>query len=404
MKQAINPQAILYLIVFLLIISCGYEKKNQNEKEKRIVEEIDIRQLPVRNLFSFKRPIDNCRFVALETTDESLIGEIDKVSVEGNLIFIKDNNDKLLVFDIYGKFLNKIGRIGQSREELLSFVDFYVNKNNGYVGILDIMRSRMVRYTLDGKYISSHDCAKEMNEAYNIIGVMGDDLLIGMSNHKNSKYAYISVSKKDYSLTGSYLPYNVVGNIPCIPLRSVAGYAADGFFMTINFSDTIYKFIDNNIPEPILMVKSEQKVINSKVLSDLNGMNLEIDADAGPILKNKGFSVGISRIFVTDAYLNIAYPLPNYNSVNMFYCLETGKTYKSNTKKSDFFGQSWKGALTTTEDEIVYSIEADRAIELKDKTDLFVNKEVLETIKDVEEFDNPVLVFFSSGYESGDEK
>lgn len=402
MRQIVNFLVVFYLIVFLLIISCRNEKEKLNEKGKQTVEEIDIRQLPVKNLFSYKRPIDNCRFVALETTDESLIREIDKVRVENDLIFVKDDNDNLFVFNMSGKFLNKIGSIGQGGEELISFVDFYVNKNSGYVGILDVMRSKILRFTFEGKYISSHSYAEEMKESYNFIGLLGSDLLISMRNNKNSEYAYITVSENNYSLKKKYFPYSIIGNVSSAPMRSIAGHSINGFYVTAYFSDSIFKFTDKNIPEPILLVKSEQKIANSRILSDINAMDLETAFDANSILRNKGFSIGVSKIYVTGTFLNIDYPMPNYQSANIFYCLKSGNAYKSIADRSDFFGQGWGPALTTTEAEIIYAVEAERIIELKKETDLFVDKGVLETIRNVEEYDNPVLVFFSSGYESGD--
>lgn len=402
MRQIINPLAVFYLIIFFLMISCRNEEEKKNEKEKQLVQKIDIRQLPVKNLFSYKRPIDNCRFVALETTDECLIREIDKVSIENNLIFVKDDNDNLFVFSMSGKFLNKIGSIGQSGEELLSFTDFYVNKNSGYVGIFDVLRSKILRFTFDGKYISSHSCAKEMSESYNFISLLGSDLLIGMRNNMNSKYAYITVSENNYSLKKSFFPHSIIGNVSSTPMRYIASHSTNGLYVTTYFSDTIFKFTDKNIPEPILLVKSEQKIATPKILSDINAMDIETAFDANSILRNKGFSVGVSKIYVTDTFLHIDYPMPNYKSANIFYCLKSGKTFKSITDRSDFFGQGWGPAFTTTEQEIVYAIEADRILELNNKPDLFVNSEVLETIKNVEEFDNPVLVFFSSGYGSRD--
>lgn len=394
---------LFYMFLFLVIISCGDGKEKQNGKGLSNVVEIDIRQLPVKNLFSYKRPIDNCRFVPLETTDESLIGEIDKVCVEGDLIFVKDDKKNLFTFSMSGKFLNKIGSVGQGGEELISFVDFYVNKEKGYVGIFDVLKSKMLRFSFDGKYISSHSCAEEMNESYNIVGIIGDDLLLGMRNNKDSQYAYITVSENDYSITGSYLPYPVIGSVSSTPMRSIAGYSTHGFYVTAQFSDSVYQFSDKNIAEPILTVRSDLKVVNPKLLSELNAIDLETDFDAGPILRDRGFSVGLSSIYVAGTFLNVHYPLPNYQSADIFYSIKRGKAYRSTANRSDFFGQGWGPALTTTDEEIVYGMEADRIIELKDEADLFVNKEVLEPIKDVEEFDNPVLVFFSSGFDFADD-
>lgn len=393
MKRLIIFNFLIFIGILFISISC-------KKKESNSVYAIDVDQLEIKNLFSYKRPIDNCHFVALETTNECLIGEIDKVCVENDMIFVKDKNKNLFVFTKSGKFLNKIGSIGRGPEELLSFVDFYVNNNNKYVGIFDAYRSKMLRFTFNGKFISSHSCTKEMNYSYNIIGQLGSDLLISMRNYKESKYAYIAVNESDYSFKGGHLPFSIIGNVSCSPGRSIASHSKNGFYTTAYFSDLIFNFSDKNVPEPILFVKSKQKNADAKTLSDLNDMNLETALDAGPILRNKGFSTGLRSLYATDDFLNVDYPMPNYQSCNIFYCVESGKAFKSITDRGDFFGQSWGPALTTTHQEIVYALQAQRIIEIRKKPELFTDIKVLEPVKNVDEYDNPVLVFFSSGYKA----
>lgn len=391
MRRLIILRFIVWVSISFFVLSCKKEVPN-------FAATIDVDQLEVKNLFSYKRPIDNCRFVALETTNECLIGEIDKVCIENNLIFVKDINSNLFVFTISGKFVNRIVSIGQGGEELLSFVDFYVNKDRKYVGVYDVLKSKILRFTFDGKFISSHSCTQKIENSCNIVGQLGSSLLIGMRNNKESKYAYITIDESDYSFEKEYLPFSIIGNISCTPMRSIATCSNKGFYTTTFFSDSIFEFTQQSIPRAVLLVKSEQKIADAKTLSGLNGMELETASDAGLSLRQKGFSVGISNIYATDDFININYPMPNYRSCNIFYCIKSGKSYKSITDRSDFFGQSWGAALTTTGKEIVYALQAERVLEICENSELFTDEKVLEQVKNVREEDNPVLVFFSSGY------
>lgn len=392
MKGFSIDKHLIIIGLISIVLSCKKESTHS-------VFTIDVDHLEVKNLFSYKRPIDNCRFVVLETTNDCLIGEIEKVRVESDLIFVKDENKNLFVFTMNGKFLNKIGNIGQGSEELLSFVDFYINSNKKYVGIYDVLRSKVLRFSFDGKYINSYNCTEKMIESYNIVGQIGNDLLIGMRNNHESEFAYILVSEVDYSFKKGYLPFSIIGNVSCSPLKSIASQSKNGIYNTTYFSDYIFKLSGKNILEKVLFVKSNQKVADAEILSELNAMNLETASDASAILRRKGFSAGVRSVYSTDEYLYINYPLPNYESCCIFYNTETGVSYKSITDKSDFFGQSWDAALTTTDKEIIYALQPERIIELKNLSDLFADTKVLENIKSVQEFDNPVLVFFSSGYE-----
>lgn len=391
---------ILIAVVITTLISTLLSCKKEMTSS---VHTIDVNQLEVKNLFSFKRPIDNCRFVALETTNESLMGEIDKICIEDELIFVKEKNQKLFVFSMSGKFLNKIGSIGQGPEELLTLVDFYVNKEKKYVGIYDCWGSKIVRYSFDGKFISSHNCTKKMNYRSGIIGQKGNDLLVGMSNYKDSRYAYLAISEENYNLVGEYLPYSIVGvgTASCSLASRSASHSINGFFATTLFSDSIYKFNQQNIPKPILLIKSEQKIVDAKTLSDINDMKLELAIDATSIFRKKGFSVGMLDIYATDEFLQINYPMPNWQSCEFFYCVETGKAYKSTEFRMDFFGNGFGNEATaTTSKEIVYALQAERIVELRENPELFSDKNILESVKNVGEYDNPVLAFFTSGYDA----
>jgi len=387
-------QKILLIAVLLIVISC---KKKEVPTHVKV---IDVDQLEVNNLFSFKRPIDNCRFVALETTDESLIGKIKKVRVEKDLIFILDNTENIFVFDMSGKYLNKIGKKGQGNEELITLVDFYINKDQKYIGILDVMRQKIVRFTYEGKYISSLSYSKKMEYGINLLGMKGSDLLVGTSNCDENDYVYLIVNESDYTFKGEYLPFGIKGKMSCSYSENSSSSSKNGIYATTLFSDFVFKFSENNIPKPILMIKSKQKTADETVLSYINDMNLESAFEGLSMLKKSGFSTGINMIYATDDFLYIDFPMPNYQSCDIFYHQESGRVYKSTTYCDDFFGQGYGAALTTTSTEIVHEIDAERIIELRKQQGLFKDLKILESIKNVQQYDNPVLVFFSSGYKS----
>lgn len=392
-------------IVKIIIFSALFLHFSCKEKapESHSVKMVDIEKLEVNNLFSFKRPIDNCRFVALETTDECLLGEIKKVVIENNLLFIHDKNQKLFVFDKAGMYLNQIGVIGQGNDELLSFIDFYVNKDRKYVGIYDVYKGKILRYKFNGQYIGSYNCPNDLMNIAHFVGLNGNDLLVSMKNYNNnyskSLYNYIVLNENDYSLKAEHLPFGVVGTVSCTPAKSSTSANNEGLYVTAFLSDTIYRLSANESLEPFIVVKSSQvKMADSKLLEGINDMKLEASLDAISILRERGYSQGLYNVFATDDFLRIEYPLPEYQVCEFFYNLKTGVAYKSVTIRNDFFGQSWRSAVTSTDTEIVYALQPERAIELRKSPKLFKDKKVLNAIKSVSEFDNPVLVFFTSGY------
>ncbi len=395
-------KSIIKVIIFAALFSQFSCKETAPDSES--VKVIDVETLAVKNLFSYKRPIDNCRFVALETSDECLLGEIEKVVIEHDLIFVHDNNKKLFVFDKTGKYLNQIGVIGQSNEELLSFMDFYVNKDRKYVGIYDIYKGQILRYNFNGQYIGSYNCPKDLVNMSHFVGLNEGDLLVSMRNFSNnyskSLYNYIVLNENDYSLKAECLPFSVVGTVSCSPNKSSTSANNEGLYVTAFLSDTIYRLSANKSLEPIIVVKSSQvKMVDSKLLESIHDMKLEASLDAISILRKRGYSQGLRNVFATDDFLRIVYPMPEYQVCEIFYNLKTGAAYKSTTIRTDFFGQSWSvDAIATTDTEIVSILQPERIIELRESPKIFKDKKVLNALKSVREFDNPVLAFFTSGY------
>jgi hypothetical protein len=99
--------------------------------------------------------IDTFRLVKLELTDESLIGEIDKLDVFEDRIYIMDMmTSSLFVFDINGKYLFKINNVGQGPQEYIQLDFFDIDRKNRQLVLTDLMGYWIMRYDMGGKFIS----------------------------------------------------------------------------------------------------------------------------------------------------------------------------------------------------------------------------------------------------------
>lgn len=68
-------------------------------------------------------------FIPLETNDSCLFSEIREIEIVDNKIYIIDNKRSgLLVFDISGKFITKIGNLGNGPGEYVTPSNFNINK------------------------------------------------------------------------------------------------------------------------------------------------------------------------------------------------------------------------------------------------------------------------------------
>lgn len=90
--------------------------------------------------------------VPLETLDESVLGGIWQLQVTANDIWIRHYKDgRIYRFSRTGKYLNKVGKIGQGNEEYIQCSDFFVDEEQKEVYIVSTYNGVYV-YNFDGIY------------------------------------------------------------------------------------------------------------------------------------------------------------------------------------------------------------------------------------------------------------
>ena len=96
---------------------------------------------------------------------DAVVGDIDKVMVDDGKLFILHNpasnsfeyeeRPEISVFDMDGKFLNKIGRKGRARNEYQNIRSWCLDTRRKEVVIVDASFTLIKRYTYDGNFVSS---------------------------------------------------------------------------------------------------------------------------------------------------------------------------------------------------------------------------------------------------------
>jgi hypothetical protein len=145
-------------IIFLLfLIQCFFnsclnyrpvkdEDKNANPINIKIRGDIN-NSLQIDSIFR------DIKTIPLETKSACLVSYINKVMFYEDKIFILDDKQKLLVFNINGKFLYQIGKIGRGPGENTQQKDFDIDKN-GNIYLLDYQRIQ--KYNINGAFLKSY--------------------------------------------------------------------------------------------------------------------------------------------------------------------------------------------------------------------------------------------------------
>jgi hypothetical protein len=98
--------------------------------------------------------VDSVRFIKLETTDESLIGEILHVIFHEGLYYVNDRiSSSILVFDWTGKYKFKISNKGRGPGEYIEISRLLLDEKNRQILIYDVHSRKMIYYTFDGEFI-----------------------------------------------------------------------------------------------------------------------------------------------------------------------------------------------------------------------------------------------------------
>ena len=144
-----KPLNLFFLFFLIIIVSCGAEEEEQSAGLKTY--EVDL-EAELTSLFDV---VTDVEFTVLEESENSLIGSIGKLVIDGDdFIVITGNRGKAMRFNREGKYLSGISERGKGPEEYASITDLMVVDN--HLLLLDASRQRITKWTKDWEYDSAY--------------------------------------------------------------------------------------------------------------------------------------------------------------------------------------------------------------------------------------------------------
>lgn len=128
---------IIKILIFLTIVE--FTPFQLIQKISKSVEPTKSRIIipvngAINNLLQIDSIFQDIKAVPLETKDECLISNINKVIFFENKMFLQDQSQRLFAFSMDGKFLYEIGKIGRGPKEFPELRDFDIDeKGNIYI-------------------------------------------------------------------------------------------------------------------------------------------------------------------------------------------------------------------------------------------------------------------------------
>ncbi|TKG94743.1 6-bladed beta-propeller [Puteibacter caeruleilacunae] len=270
----------LILIPILLISSCVNQTPKNTISGNRIVTQqvipdtllnINIDTLPIAYDIKFSSIFKSVKLIPLETKPECLIGYIDQIQVYNDRIYILDSTKarSLMVFNMDGTFIRKIGSKGRGRGEYLSPSVFAINKTDGTIHILDRRSNRIICYTTNGEIVKEFKLSKKGSVSQ--FTILDNAYFFSLTPSYKRPTVHLMLKQAINSKTTvNIFPLNTHGlgfNQPINYSMNFYQGNNDVKYTRILF-DTIYSITDDRI-KPFITINTSNKITPS----DIDEMN-----------------------------------------------------------------------------------------------------------------------------------
>ena len=384
---------ILFILI-LVNLSCKREIKPKIKKDEKnsttylfednLTLNVDTLRFKINDkLLKLDQTFSSFKIVPLETNRESLLGSPKKMIFKNELVYIHDStkgNNSILVFDLSGKHISSLNKIGKGPGEYMGISNFSVDEE-GNIYVLDSSSGqKILKYTKEGEHIN--DIFLEVLiydfEIFNekIYGYNAGTAFNGQNKKRNS----IFVFKKTGEIIKSFFP------------------ALNEKVLTTN--------------ENTFIKKGEYIYVNMPNVATLYAINKSNDIVRKTYLEciEKDSEGNLTNIFEIDSYKTLYFNnksiIPYFTYINEFYIGNLLKS-KNNISKIYSFEPVYdkgliRGSLASTgkkmliRDSIFVTISEPYILRFNLlKNQDFLNKspdDLVEKIRNLKDSDNPVLL------------
>ena len=263
-------EILLLTVLFITMVSCANRDSIEDSSSNNIVASYRSND----TLF-LENIIDSSKVIQLEVTNESVIGDMIRVTrvSGGYLIYGSIAEERgLFMFSDIGRFIGKIGAVGRGPGEYVALTSYVYDEASGIVHIYDQTQRSIFKYKLDGSFV----------------GKLNLDLIIeDFTISRNGNYILYGSFGSTNPNTGEKLPRGVyLANKNGKYLSTIYGIDEDDKYQFFNqlfftrseinsnllssFDDNIYSFEDDS------MIRKYGVDYGKRALSSDNRVNSEL--------------------------------------------------------------------------------------------------------------------------------
>lgn len=252
-------EKIYLLLIVAVLFSCNTANKNAKTDD---YETINLNGMFRENSgIEMADLIDSLRIIKLETTEESIVGNISKImlSTNGNYIIGDDVQGKgIIIFDKNGKFIKRISN-GNGSGELRYYTDFDFDYKKAV--LLVGQEDYIMKFDENGNYLGDYDAETgqkiKVNFHYSDFKISDDGFifktLVTQNNGNALSEKYMAITDKNCNVQKIAITKFAKFNY------SSSNFDYSGRCFSIPLSDTIYNYAMGKIRPKYVLDYSDCK-------------------------------------------------------------------------------------------------------------------------------------------------
>jgi len=325
--QPFRSHIVQLWAIYILILTFGCVKStnltiNTAGSRKITVEfptDIMGKENILKNAALMSKHLDSCSLIQLETRPECLIGEINKVFIYKERLYIHDRKvtKSVFIFDLNGKWISTIARSGHGPGEYINITDMFIDPLYETLNLVAKANKKIMTFSLDGKELLS-----ETTHSYPIMSMVasregsyvGHTGTASLSKDANSTM----ICFKDHSL--SKLSYRAFptpeGWRTILGMESPLTYSEDDVYYIQAIQNKIYKMDSDSIylayefdfpsrnPEPNL-TEEQFENLSPTIKANTIFRITRFSPFSGGIIAEVLFSGSIKLIFISNDFQTV---------------------------------------------------------------------------------------------------
>lgn len=389
-------KALFYIILTLITFTSCFHP-NQNKPLDIGKVNLDGFVISVNNEitndYSF---LKSAKFVFL--ANDFPIAQLDRLFFWGDTLIVLDKKQhSIFLFRSDGTFLSKICCRGRGPGEYSNLDDITINYDTGNLLVLDRSAQKILQYSFDGSFINNYNVdyglferisylnksiflqnsstkfyTKKQNETYNALlnyNIKTDEFTGYLAN--NNSYNHLALDNKAFFYNGKDVFYNdrlsfdvyTIESTELTKLFTVFFYCNDDYYKSGADISNINNLLNSTFAYDIKDICVSSNYICFKYTKDRQSYNVVYDRQNEEVVLNNNQNTIVSAELITQKHI-LVYNSPEYMDNETFVTSIQSQTLK------DLFETI---IINNPPDDI---------------------KEVYEKIKNLDYYDNPILVFY----------